>query len=130
MIGAGRDLARLRALSSVGADEVVRLTDDAEATASALAAAAAEVDIVVDYLWGAPAQHAIVALLKARSDRSRALDWIQIGAITGPTIELPSVALRSANLTHPGKRPGLGLRPSTGPSCRRSWTRSTPARSP
>ncbi len=106
VVGAGRDLARLRALSSVGADEVVQLTDDAEATAGALAAAAAEVDVVVDYLWGAPAQHAIVALLTARSDRSRALDWIQIGAITGPTIELPSVALRSANLRIQGSGQG------------------------
>jgi hypothetical protein len=37
-------------------------------------------------------------LLTARDDRSRALDWIEIGAVAGPTIELPSVALRSANL--------------------------------
>jgi len=106
VVGAGRDPVRLRALSSVGADELVQLTDDQEETAGALAAAAAEVDIVVDYLWGAPAQHAIVALLTARSDRSRALDWIQIGAITGPTIELPSVALRSANLRIQGSGQG------------------------
>ena len=35
---------------------------------------------------------------RPRGDRSRALDWIQIGAMAGPTIELPSAALRSANL--------------------------------
>jgi len=98
VVGAGRDPDRLAALTSIGADEVVQLTDDADATARALAAAAAEVDIVIDYLWGKPAQRAIPALLAARSDRSRTLDWIQIGAIAGPTIELPSVALRSANL--------------------------------
>jgi NADPH:quinone reductase-like Zn-dependent oxidoreductase len=98
VIGAGRDPERLAALASIGADEIVQLTDDTDATARALAAAAAEIDIVIDYLWGRPAQHAIMALLSARSDRSRALDWIQIGAIAGPTIELPSVALRSANL--------------------------------
>jgi NADPH:quinone reductase-like Zn-dependent oxidoreductase len=97
VFGAGRDLARLTALNSVGADDVVQLTDDADATARALAAAAADVDMVIDYLWGKPAQHAIVALLTNRSDRSRALNWIQIGAMAGPTIELPSVALRSAN---------------------------------
>jgi hypothetical protein len=49
---------------------VVQLTDDADATAAALAAAAAATDIVVDYLWGRPAQQAIMALLTARSDRS------------------------------------------------------------
>jgi NADPH:quinone reductase-like Zn-dependent oxidoreductase len=97
VVGAGRDLARLSALASAGADEVVRLTDDAEATASALSAAAADVDIVIDYLWGEPAQRAIVALITGRSDPSRAMDWVQIGSMAGPTIELPSAALRSTN---------------------------------
>jgi NADPH:quinone reductase-like Zn-dependent oxidoreductase len=106
VIGAGRDLERLNALAAVGADEVVQLTTDAEATGRALASAAAEADIVIDYLWGTPAQHAMRALLTARSDRSRALNWIQIGAIAGPTIELPSVVLRSANLRLQGNGQG------------------------
>jgi NADPH:quinone reductase-like Zn-dependent oxidoreductase len=98
VVGAGRDPERLAALTAVGADEAVALDDDAEATAARLAKAAAESDIVIDYLWGAPAAAAMMALLTARSDRSRALDWIQIGAIAGPAIELPSVLLRSASL--------------------------------
>jgi NADPH:quinone reductase-like Zn-dependent oxidoreductase len=106
VVGAGRDLNRLGALASVGADEVVQLTDDADATARALGAAAAEVDIVIDYLWGKPAERAIMALLTNRSDRSRAMNWIQIGAIAGPTIELPSVVLRSANLRLQGSGQG------------------------
>ncbi len=106
VIGAGRDAARLEALREVGADAVVQLTDDHAATDAALAAAAAEVDIVIDYLWAEPAQRAIIALLTARSDRSRALDWIQIGAMAGPTLELPSVALRSANLRIQGNGQG------------------------
>jgi NADPH:quinone reductase-like Zn-dependent oxidoreductase len=106
VVGAGRDPERLEALRSVGADAVVALTDDAEATAAALAQAAADVDIVVDYLWAQPAQRAMMALLTARSDRSRALDWIQIGAVAGPTIELPSVVLRSANLRIQGNGQG------------------------
>jgi NADPH:quinone reductase-like Zn-dependent oxidoreductase len=106
VVGAGRDPERLAALTSAGADELVALTDDDEATGRALGAAAAEVDIVIDYLWGKPTERAIMALLTARSDRSRALDWIQIGAIAGPTIELPSVALRSANLRLQGNGQG------------------------
>jgi NADPH:quinone reductase-like Zn-dependent oxidoreductase len=106
VVGAGRDLGRLRALIPAGADDVVQLTDDAGATGEALAAAAAEVDIVIDYLWGKPAQQAIMALLTARSDRSRALDWIQIGAVAGPTIELPSAALRSASFRLQGSGQG------------------------
>jgi len=106
VVGAGRDPDRLAALTSVGADELVALTEDDEGTAHALGAAAADVDIVIDYLWGKPTERAITALLTARADRSRALDWIQIGAIAGPTIELPSVALRSANLRVQGNGQG------------------------
>jgi NADPH:quinone reductase-like Zn-dependent oxidoreductase len=106
VVGAGRDPGRLSALVPAGADEVVRLTGDEDATAGALAAAAADADIVIDYLWGKPAQQAIMALLTARDDRSRPLDWIQVGAVAGPTIELPSVALRSANFRLQGTGQG------------------------
>jgi NADPH:quinone reductase-like Zn-dependent oxidoreductase len=106
VVGAGRDATRLAALSAVGADAIVQLTDDAAATGRALAAAAADVDIVIDYLWGQPAQHAMTALLTERADRSRALNWIQIGAMAGPTMELPSVLLRSANLRIQGNGQG------------------------
>jgi NADPH:quinone reductase-like Zn-dependent oxidoreductase len=106
VVGAGRDSARLATLTALGADETVALTDDASATASALAEAAADVDIVIDYLWGAPAAAAIMALVAGRSDRSHELNWIQIGSMAGPTIELPSVALRSANLRLQGNGQG------------------------
>jgi NADPH:quinone reductase-like Zn-dependent oxidoreductase len=106
VVGAGRNTDRLAGLPAIGADEVVALGDDQAVTAGRLAEAAAEVDVVIDYLWGEPAAAAIMALLKARADRSRALNWIQIGAMAGPTIELPSVALRSANLRLQGNGQG------------------------
>ena len=106
VVGAGRNPERLAELPAIGADEVVALDDDPAVTTRRLATAAAEVDIVLDYLWGAPTAIAITALLSARADRSRALDWIQIGAIAGPAIELPSVALRSANLRIQGNGQG------------------------
>ena len=87
VIGAGRDPQRLAALD---ADKKVGL-------AGHDLAVAADVDVVLDYLWGRPSQEAIMAMLTRRADRSRPLDWIQIGSVAGPTIELPSVALRSAN---------------------------------
>ena len=106
VVGAGRDPGRLGALTSLGADEVVPLTDDQDATDRALGAAAGEADIVLDYVWGKPAEHAIMALLTSRADRSRAMNWIQIGAMAGPTIELPSVALRSTNFRLQGNGQG------------------------
>jgi NADPH:quinone reductase-like Zn-dependent oxidoreductase len=106
VVGAGRNPERLAELPALGADEVVQLTDDPDVTAERLGNAAAEVDIVLDHLWSKPAASAIMALLTPRADRSRALDWIQIGAMAGPTIELPSVALRSANLRIQGNGQG------------------------
>jgi NADPH:quinone reductase-like Zn-dependent oxidoreductase len=106
VIGAGRDPARLATLPGIGADATVALTGDADATAKALAEAASEVDLVIDYLWGKPASEAIMALVQARADRSRALNWIQIGAMAGPTIELPSLVLRSANFRLQGNGQG------------------------
>jgi NADPH:quinone reductase-like Zn-dependent oxidoreductase len=106
VVGAGRNAERLAAVVCAGADAIVQLTDDTEATAAALAGVAAEVDIVIDYLWGEPAQRTMLALLTKRSDRSRLLDWIQIGAVAGATLELPSAALRSTNLRLQGSGQG------------------------
>jgi len=110
IVAAGRDPLRLAALEGV-ADGVVSLTDDPEQSAAALAADAADVDVVLDYLWGAPTEHAIMALLTARADRSRPIDWVEIGSVAGPTIALPSAALRSAHLRLIGSGQGsIGAR--------------------
>jgi NADPH:quinone reductase-like Zn-dependent oxidoreductase len=106
VVAAGRDPARLATLAGIGADATVALAGGGDATGAALAEAASEVDLVIDYLWGRPASEAIIALLRARADRSRALNWIQIGSMAGPTIELPSVALRSANFRLQGNGQG------------------------
>ncbi|TDD83425.1 zinc-binding alcohol dehydrogenase family protein [Actinomadura darangshiensis] len=98
VIGAGRDPHRLGLLKDLGADEVVGLDGDL--------AQAADVDVVLDYLWGEPAQRAMSALLRARADRSRPLAWIEVGSIAGPDITLPSFLLRAANVTIMGSGQG------------------------
>lgn len=97
VIAAGRDENRLNSLRDLGADVTVSLAGDQEEAAKQLGQAASEVDVVLDYLWGNPAELAMIPLLTHRSDRSRALSWIQIGSVAGPTAAVPSVALRSAN---------------------------------
>jgi NADPH:quinone reductase-like Zn-dependent oxidoreductase len=95
VVGAGRAVERLQ---GCGADEVVSLVGEPDVVGAAIAGAAADCDIVLDYLWGKPAAHAMMAMLTARRDRGRAVHWIQIGSVAGPTMEVPSVALRSTNL--------------------------------
>jgi NADPH:quinone reductase-like Zn-dependent oxidoreductase len=98
VVAAGRDQERLDTLAALGADESVSLLGDADAVAERLGRAAGDVDVVIDYLWGRPAQDAMMAILLNRSDRARPLSWVQIGSVAGPTAAIPSVALRSANL--------------------------------
>jgi NADPH:quinone reductase-like Zn-dependent oxidoreductase len=98
VVGAGRDPERLSRLTSLGADETVSLSGEPDDVAEALGAAGADVDVVIDYLWGPATEQAIPALVKARTERSKPLWWVQIGSMSGPSIELPSAALRAANL--------------------------------
>jgi NADPH:quinone reductase-like Zn-dependent oxidoreductase len=106
VVAAGRGAERLAALSGLGADDTIDLTAAPEQVARDLTAKAAEVDVVLDYLWGEPAQSAIMPLLAGRHDRSRLISWIQIGAIAGATLNLPSAALRQANIHFLGSGQG------------------------
>jgi NADPH:quinone reductase-like Zn-dependent oxidoreductase len=95
---AGRDTAQLAGLTSLGADETVSLTGEPAEIARALEAAGADLDVVIDYLWGSAAEQVIPALVRGRAEPGKRLLWIQIGSMAGATITLPSAALRAANL--------------------------------
>jgi NADPH:quinone reductase-like Zn-dependent oxidoreductase len=104
VVAAGRDPRRLAALPGLGAAATVRL--GAEDTGERLAEAAADVDVVLDYLWGRPAADALVTVLTHRADRSRPLTWVEIGSVAGAGAEIPSAALRSARLQIVGSGQG------------------------
>ncbi|MFI9489862.1 zinc-binding alcohol dehydrogenase family protein [Promicromonospora sp. NPDC052451] len=95
VVAAGRNRSRLDELTTQGADQIVQLTPDQDATAAALARAAAEVDVVLDYVWGPPTELAMRAVLGARTQHTRVLDWVQIGGTGGDAITLSGHALRS-----------------------------------
>jgi NADPH:quinone reductase-like Zn-dependent oxidoreductase len=93
VIAVGRNAKSLERAKLLGADQVIGL-DEGEA----IARAASEVDIVVDYLWGNVTSQLMPALLKQRKAESRALRWILIGSMAGDEIALSSVLLRKRNL--------------------------------
>ncbi len=104
----GRDAAALEAL---GADETFNLRED-EATLLPKLQAEFEngIDVVLDYLWGAPAE----LLLRALPDRGSSRDgvairFVQVGSIAGQTITLPGAWLRQGGLQLMGS--GLGSVP-------------------
>jgi len=104
IVAAGRDPGRLAALPALGATATVTL--GASDTANRLAKAAADVDVVLDYLWGPPTTDAMVAIVTNRADRSQPLTWIEIGSVAGRTAEIPSAALRAARLQLVGSGQG------------------------
>ena len=106
VVASGRGAARLAAMGGLGADDTIDLAADPELVADELAAKAANVDVVLDYLWGKPAESAIMPLLTGRDDRARLLSWVQIGAVAGGSISLPSAALRQANIHFLGSGQG------------------------
>jgi hypothetical protein len=59
-----------------------------------LGRAAASVDLVIDYTWGAPTQRALPAILTRRDADAQPLTWLQIGEIAGSSIELRSAPTR------------------------------------
>ncbi|MFD6166137.1 zinc-binding alcohol dehydrogenase family protein [Oerskovia sp. NPDC060287] len=104
VVGAGRDPASLDAVLRLGADAVVPLTaDDA---AERFAREAADVDVVVDYVWGAPTELALAAVTGARADPAHPLRWVHVGATAGPTITLPAATLRKTNVQVSGSGQG------------------------
>ena len=97
IVAAGRDQDRLDSLTALGADTTVSMRGDEQTVAERLGQAAGDVDVVIDYLWGKPAEDAMMPILRNRADRTRPLTWVQIGSVAGATVAVPSVALRSAN---------------------------------
>jgi NADPH:quinone reductase-like Zn-dependent oxidoreductase len=108
IIAAGRDTGRLAALPALGATATVPLgaSTGASSGADRLAKTAADVDVVLDFLWGQPAADAMIAIITSRADRGRPLSWIEIGSVAGPTAPVPSAALRAARLQLVGSGQG------------------------
>ncbi len=100
-LGASRVVAAGRSstagLIAVGADEVAGFDD---------LSVAADVDVVLDYVWGAPTADAMVQIVRGREDQGRPLTWIEIGSVAGPSATIPSAALRAARLSIVGSGQG------------------------
>jgi len=101
IIAAGRNPEALEKLKSLGADTVISLQQDRDALIAAFRNAFAEhgVDVVLDYLWGPPAESVLAALSQKGAVKSGTrVRYVQIGNLAGPTIPLEAHTLRSTNL--------------------------------
>jgi NADPH:quinone reductase-like Zn-dependent oxidoreductase len=101
VIAAGRNPQALAELKSLGADQVISLDQPHDALVSAIrdSVAADGVDVVLDYLWGSPAQAALEAIAqKGLGKKAPRIRYVQIGSMAGQTIPLSAATLRSSGL--------------------------------
>lgn len=103
LLGANRIVAagrRQDVLGALGADATVNLTSSEEEIASAFAREAANgIDLIVDYLWGRPAELLIESLMKGDISPARAtrpIRLVSVGEMAGSTISLPGAPLRAS----------------------------------
>jgi NADPH:quinone reductase-like Zn-dependent oxidoreductase len=101
VIAAGRNPKLLATLTEIGADTIVRLGET-----PGLGEVAADVDVVLDYLWGQVTVDAMTAIATNRNDDKRPLTWIEIGSVAGQTAAIPSAALRALPLQIVGSGQG------------------------
>jgi NADPH:quinone reductase-like Zn-dependent oxidoreductase len=101
IIAAGRNPEALERLKTLGADAVISLDQDPASVVSAFRSEIAEagVDVVLDYLWGQPAELVLQAISqKGLRKASARVRFIQIGESAGKTVWLAAATLRSSGL--------------------------------
>lgn len=113
VVATGRNVEALEELKSIGANATVALTQAPQELQTAFMEqfAGEGVDVVLDYLWGQTAETLIVAAARAGKD-GVPIRFVQIGALSGGNITLPSAALRSSALVLMGS--GIGSIPLDG----------------
>lgn len=101
VIAAGRNPEALAQAASLGADATIPLEHDRDALIADFREHLSEskIDVVLDYLWGAPAEALLAAISqKGLAHESHRIRYIQIGNSAGPTISLAGANLRSSGL--------------------------------
>lgn len=109
VIATGRNEASVAELPSLGADSVIALDQSPERLTEIFRKEIKEngVSVVLDYLWGASAESLIAAVAGHGSGEAEPrIRYVQIGSLSGQTINLSSGVLRSSGLELLGS--GLG----------------------
>lgn len=101
VVAAGRNPETLASLKDLGADALITLEQPREALVASFRGEIAEhgVDVVLDYLWGAPAEAVLAAIAqKGLSHAAPRIRFIQIGQSAGANITLAGATLRSSGV--------------------------------
>ncbi|HUB19703.1 MAG TPA: zinc-binding alcohol dehydrogenase family protein [Acidobacteriaceae bacterium] len=100
IVAAGRNPKALEETQSLGADATISLQQDGGTLGAAFRAEMAnKIDVVLDYLWGPPAEALLGAIAQKGLDHDASrIRYVQIGNSAGPNISLAGATLRSSGL--------------------------------
>lgn len=101
IVGTGRNENSLKLIKELGADEVISLKQNDDQLAEAFIAAEGPngYDVVMDFLWGRPAEVLIGTMTpKEAGFAKRCIRYLQIGQKAGSHISLQGSALRTSGL--------------------------------
>jgi NADPH:quinone reductase-like Zn-dependent oxidoreductase len=112
VIATGRNQTSLKELLSMGADEIISVSQDDDSFKSQFMALHSQkpVDIIIDYLWGHTAE-LILSCLKGNGSFTNSIRFVSVGSMSGDVIRLSAAIMRSTNIQLTGS--GLG-----------AWTKS------
>jgi NADPH2:quinone reductase len=99
VIAAGRNRAALETLKELGTDAIIPLDQDHESLLSCIRRerAAGAIDIVLDYVWGPPAEAVLEGMSqKGFQPAGARVRFVQVGESAGKTISLAGGTLRSS----------------------------------
>jgi NADPH:quinone reductase-like Zn-dependent oxidoreductase len=107
VVVAGRNQSVLDRLVARGADAAIGLDGPHDELAAAIVAAG-PYDVVIDYLWGAPAEAVFAALAAHRrsGDAPGLIRYVQVGMSAGDSASVPAITLRAAPVQLTGS--GIG----------------------
>lgn len=102
VVAAGRNQQALSTLENLGADAIIHLDAPAKELGEAFAHEAGPpgFQVVIDYVWGRPAEAFLAAITRKEFAVIKSeLRFVQVGESAGPTISLPAAVLRSSAVT-------------------------------
>lgn len=101
IVVAGRNTQALDQLRSIGGDASIALNQEREALVTAFRdeISGQHIDLILDYLWGEPAEAVLAAIAQKGLEKAASrIRYIQIGNSAGPAITLQASVLRSSGL--------------------------------
>jgi NADPH:quinone reductase-like Zn-dependent oxidoreductase len=106
VVGTGRNLRSLELLTQLGVDEVIDLNQPDDSLKQAFKKTAGEIDIILDFLWGHPAEVLLSTFIPTYAGfPKKRVRYVQVGESADSQITIPAAVLRTSGVSLIGAAP-------------------------